>query len=105
MPSTVRPYARAATVTTPWAAPLSPGLVGHRELVGLREVEGAVVAAEALRHQRRRRVAEYGGLLRGAVEADAAQEAGREGVAAAGGVDDLDIEGGDRLGALGRDQE
>ena len=35
-----------------------------------------------------------------AAEREAAQEAGREGVAAAGGVDDLDVERGHRLGAV-----
>ena len=83
---------------------LGAGLARHGELVGLRQVEVAMVAAQALRHQGRRGAAQDGRLAWRTVQAHPAQEARREGVAAAGGVDDLDLEGGDGFRALGGDE-
>ena len=64
------------------------------------EVEVAVVGAEALRDQRRGGAAEPRGVAAVAAEAEPAQEAGGEGVAAAGGVHDLHLEGRDPLCAV-----
>ena len=63
------------------------------ELVGRGEVEVAMVRAEPLGDKRRRGGAEAGGLGVAAAQGEAAKEAGREGVPAAGGVDHLDLEG------------
>ena len=73
----------------------------RRERVDRGEVELAVVGADALDDLGGGGVAEDGGLLRRTPVGDAEQEAGAERVAAAGGVDDVDLEGGHPGGALG----
>src|SRR5215217_3378902 len=78
-------------------------LRARRELVGSGEVEVAVVGAEALGDEGGGGAAEGRGVRAGALEREAAQKAGRERVAAAGGVDRLDLEGRNALVALGVD--
>jgi hypothetical protein len=68
------------------------------------EIEVAVVGAETLGDKRRRRAAEHGGVTAVAPQREAAQETGGERVAAARGVDGLDLEGGNPLGALPVDE-
>ena len=80
-------------------------LSGSVQCVGGGEVEVAVVGAQALRDERRGGAAEHRGVTARAVERQAAQEAGAEGVAAAGRVDDVDRERRHLLDAVGVDDD
>src|SRR5436190_11233597 len=83
--------ARQRERTTPLA---SRGRRG-REGVGGFEIEVAVIRAEPTGHQRGRSTPEHGGVARVPPQPEPDHEPGRERVAAAGGIDDVDVERGD----------